>query len=561
MSDVLQSLSKKRGDVEDFNPVPEGYKVGDTKYIVIVGSVISGLGKGIVSASLGRLLKECGKKVSPIKFDGYLNVDAGTLNPFRHGEVFVLDDGTECDMDLGTYERFLDKDLSKINYLTSGKLFKRMIEKERRGGYLGRDVQFIPHVTGEIKRFIRELGVKTEADVVMVEIGGTIGDIENSYFIEAMREFANEEGRRNVCFLNVTYILEPQAIGEQKSKAAQLGLKALMGQGIQPDIIVCRSENALHQKIKQKLSVFSNLPVSRIISSPDVSTVYELPSILHRQGILELISEQFEWNGTSLDLSAWEKYVEGIKNPSGSVKIAIAGKYTALADSYASIIESLKFAGAENDVDVEISWVETTGLDEDEIRRELEEIDGLIVPGGFGTRGVEGKIAAIKVARENDLPFLGICYGFQLAVIEFARNVCGLEAHTTEVEKEAEEPVVFLLPEQLQKEYVGATMRLGGHDVEIKKETLARKFYGSEKARERFRHRYEINPGYVEALEKKGFVFSGKAPDAPIMQIGELPDKLFFVGAQFHPELTSRPLRANPLFRELVAAAKKRSER
>lgn len=558
MSKVLESLSKKRGDAEGFNPIPEGYKIGKTKYIVVVGSVISGLGKGIVSASIGRLLKECGKKVSPIKFDGYLNVDAGTLNPFRHGEVFVLDDGTECDMDLGTYERFLDADLSKINYLTSGKLFKMIIDKERRGGFLGRDVQFIPHVTGEIKRFIRELGLKTDADVVMVEIGGTIGDIENSYFIEAMREFSNEEGKDNVLFVNVTYILDPKAIGEQKSKAAQLGLRALMGQGIQPDLIVCRSEHKLNDKIKDKLSVFSNVPVSHVLSSPDVSTVYEVPLVLYEQGVLDLINEQFDWGCPQITLDSWAEYVKKIKSPSGEVNVAIAGKYTALADSYASIIESLKFAGAENDVKVNIEWIETTGLEEKQIKEKLDDVDGLIVPGGFGTRGVEGKINAIKVARESDIPFLGICYGFQLAVIEFARNVCGLEAHTTEVKKDAKDPVVFLLPQQLQMEYVGATMRLGGRDVEVVPGTLAHKYYGKDSARERFRHRYEINPEYIEQFEKKGLVFSGKAPEAPIMQIGELKDKIFFVGAQFHPELTSRPLRANPLFRELVRASKTR---
>lgn len=561
MSKVLEELANKTGDSEGFNPIPKNYKVGKTKYIVVVGSVISGLGKGIISASIGRLLKECGKKVSPIKFDGYLNVDAGTLNPFRHGEVFVLDDGTECDMDLGTYERFLDEKLSKINYLTSGKLFKMIIDRERKGGYLGRDVQFIPHVTGEIKRFIRELGVKTEADVVMVEIGGTIGDIENSYFIEAMREFANEEGKENVFFVNVTYILDPKTIGEQKSKAAQLGLRALMGQGIQPDMIACRSENPLQPKIKEKLSVFSNVPVSNVVSSPDVSTVYELPIILHEQGVIDIISKHFGWANSSIDLSAWSAYVDKITNPSGDVTIAIAGKYTALADSYASIIESLKFSGAENDVKVNLKWIETTSLSEDEITEKMKDVDGVIVPGGFGTRGIEGKISAIKVARENDIPFLGICYGLQLAVIEFARNVCGLDAHTTEVDKDVKDPVVFLLPQQLQMDYVGATMRLGGHDVEITPGTRAEKFYGSTKTRERFRHRYEINPDYIEKLKENGFVFSGKASNAPIMQIGELPDKLFFIGAQFHPELTSRPLRANPLFRELVKASKVRKSR
>lgn len=553
---TLQFLGRRTDEHEFFNPIPRGYKKGATKYVVVTGSVISGLGKGVLTASIGRLLKKMGLNVTPIKFDGYLNVDAGTLNPFRHGEVFVLDDGTECDMDLGTYERFLDSNLSSMNYLTAGKIFKLIIDKERAGKYLGKDVLFIPHVTGEIKKIIRELAMKTKADIVLVEVGGTVGDIENSYFIEAMRELAHEEGRKNVCFINVTYILEPPSIGEQKSKAAQLGVKTLMSLGIQPNIIICRSERELFYKIKEKLSVYSNVPVSHIISAPNVQTVYEIPLLLKKENLHQKICSVLGMRKKikKISMNKWKKFIEKVKNPSSKITVVMAGKYTRLRDSYVSILEALTHAGAANDCRVMVEWLETSRRD-NVMKKILEKADGLIVPGGFGSRGVEGKIKCIKYARENHLPFLGLCYGFQLAVVEFARHVCKLKrAHTTEVDPKTPHPVVFLLPEQLQKEYVGASMRLGVKDVEIIPNTLAYRLYKKKSVRERFRHRYEVNPEYVQILEEHGFVFSGKAPNQPIVQIGELPSHRFFMGTQFHPEFTSRPLKPHPIFDGFIKA-------
>ena len=545
--------------MEFYNPKPDNYKKGDTKYIVVTGSVMSGVGKGTFTSSLATLLQFYGLDVSAIKFDGYLNVDAGTLNPYRHGEVFVLDDGTETDLDLGTYERALHRNLAKHNYLTGGKIFKKIIDKERGGGYLGRDVQFIPHVTGEIKNYIRELAVKDNPDVLVIEVGGTIGDIENTYFVEAMRELKNEEGDKNVSFVNVTYIAKPNSLGEQKSKQAQSGLKKLMEMGIKPETIVCRCEEEVKKPIKEKLSLVSNLSVDNIVSLRDFMNIYEVPFYLEKQGLHKTILKNIGLKlGKKKELrKKWKKMVGQLSNPKDKVTIAITGKYTGLHDSYISILNALEHSQALLETEVEIKWVETTELSDKMIKEKLKGVDGILVPGGFGARGTEGKIKSIRYARENNIPFLGLCYGFQLAVIEFAREVSGLrKANSTEI-KETDQPVIDLLPEQKGVDKKGGTMRLGSHEVRIKPDTKASQIYGKDKVRERFRHRYEVNPEYIQKLESDGLVFSGQAKeDERVMQILELQDHKFFLATQFHPEFTSRPLKPNPIFVDFVKNCK-----
>lgn len=558
--DLLKSVAKKTTDSEFYTPVPKGYKLGKTKYIIITGSVMSGLGKGIFSASLGKLLQDNSYVCSPVKIDGYLNVDAGTLNPYRHGEVFVLDDGMECDMDLGTYERFLDKNLSDKNYLTGGKVFTKILTRERGGRYLGRDVQFIPHVTGEIKLFLRQLAMNTKADIVLVEVGGTIGDIENEYFIEAMRQLAYEEGEGNSCFVNVTYILEPAFLGEQKSKAAQLGIKRLMERGIQPDIIACRATNPVTDKIREKISIYSNVPLENVVSVHDRESIYTVPTMLKEAGIDKTVMKILKLkNKTRPESKKWLDFVKRVTNQKREVTIGMTGKYTGLRDSYASIMKALEHSEALFQTKVKIKWIETTNIEKENVKDELRGVSGIIVPGGFGKRGAEGKIKCIEYARKNNLPYLGLCFGFQMAIIEFARNVCGLKnTNSKELEPDCKTNVIDILPEQKKIEGLGGNMRLGGRDVLVKKSTKAYKLYGNKtKVRERFRHRYECNPEYIPILEKNGMVFSGKAPKVPIMQILELPKHPFFIGVQFHPEFTSRPLRPNPLYVGFVEAALK----
>jgi CTP synthase len=562
-SELLTSVSKTSTDSEFFSPIPPGYKPGRTKYLFVMGTVMSGLGKGIFSSCLAKLMQDKGLKVSPIKLEGYLNIDSGTLNPFRHGEVFVLDDGMECDMDLGTYERMLDQDLSRENFCTSGQIFNDVLNKERHGDYLGRDVQMIPHVTGEVKLRLRNLAMKTNADVVFVEIGGTVGDLENAYFIEAMRELAYEEGPNSSCFVALTYILEPQTLGEQKSKAAQLGIKQLMQLGVQPDIIACRAAHPVTDTVRQKISVYSNVPFERVISLPDSTSIYNIPAMLRDRGLdfevarLLKIEDRLNLRHERKAWAQWCDFTDKIDADTKPVTIAITGKYTSVRDSYASIINSLEHAGIALGAKVNIKWIETTNLTDSNVSTHLADVDGIIVPGGFGTRGTEGKICCVKFARENQLPYLGICFGFQMAVVEFARNVCGLSAaNSTEIEPDCKEPVIDILPEQLKIESLGGNMRLGGNDIELKPDTLAwRLFAKSRSVRMRFRHRYEVGPRYIETLEKGGLVFSGKAPNQPIMQILELPQHPYFIGTQAHPCLTSRPLRPQPMFIGLVAAA------
>lgn len=561
-ADILKSLAKKSDEHEFYTPIPKNYKPGKTKYVVVFGTVMSGLGKGIFSSSLAKLMQDKGLKVSPIKFDGYLNVDAGTLNPFRHGEVFVLDDGTECDMDLGNYERFLDKSMTSDNYLTGGKIFTNILFLEREGKFLGRDVQFIPHVTGEIKNFVRELAVKTDADLVFIEVGGTVGDIENMYFIEAMRELAYEEGLHSTCFIALTYILQPEFLGEQKSKAAQLGIRSLLGAGVQPDIISCRASKPVTEKVREKISIYSNVPFDRVISVHDLESIYILPLLLKESKVDEALTDILKIKKSETEkekLNEWENFVEKIKKPKSEVTIGITGKYTEIRDSYASVIEALKHSGAYLETKINIKWIETTAINnEEEAKEMLKGISGIIVPGGFGKRGAEGKIACIEYIRKNNIPYLGLCFGFQMAVIEFARNVCGIkDANSTELE-ETKNPVIDMLPEQKKIEGLGGNMRLGSKEVDVREGTIAHKLYGSVKINERFRHRYEVNPKYIGILEKNGMVFSGKAPQHPIMQILELPNHPYFIATQYHGEFKSRPLVPHPLFKGLVEAALKR---
>ncbi|MEM7828543.1 MAG: CTP synthase (glutamine hydrolyzing), partial [Candidatus Aenigmatarchaeota archaeon] len=468
-----------------------------------------------------------------------------------HGEVFVLEDGTECDLDLGTYERMLNTNLTNENYLTAGKLFKMMIDKERTGGYLGRDVQFIPHVTGEIKLFLRKLAMNSNADIVLIEVGGTVGDIENSYFLEAIRELMHEEGKENLCLISIVYILEPGSLGEQKSKAAQLGLKTLLSIGLKPDIVVCRAERPVSESVREKIAVFSNTAIERVISLHDVQNIHKVPVFLrenridkHVLGILGLRERR------CATYREWEDFIKKVDAAKKTVNIAIAGKYTGVHDAYISIIKALEHAAPQFGARPEITWIETTELKD--AKKMLGHVDGLIVPGGFGARGIEGKIECIRYARENSLPFLGLCLGFQLAVIEWARSVLGLNANSTEFEPNTPHPVIDIMPEQKGKQ-LGGTMRLGKQTSIIKKGSIVHKLYGRLVVEERHRHRYEVNPKYIQMIERSGLVFSGKSPDGR-MEFLELPGHPFFVATQAHPEFSSKPLNPNPLFKGFVRA-------
>jgi len=562
MDEKLLGRISDASSEENYSSFPDGYQKGKTKYVIITGSVISGIGKGIFSSALGKTLQDRGLKVSPIKVEAYLNIDSGTLSPYRHGEVFVLDDGTETDMDLGSYERFLDMNLSRDNFITHGQVYQHIITKERKGAYNGRDVQYIPHVTGEVKLVLRNLAMKSKADVVLVEIGGTVGDYENLFAMESAREMIYEEGEENVCLVNLTYIIEPNHLGEFKSKAAQLGLKQLMGMGLQPDIIVCRSQHPVTHAIREKISMNANVPIDKVFNAYDVGNIYSLPLFFREQGIDEAIvkvlglEKRFKVNG-SKQLKEWT--IRNTAEKKGEVTIAIAGKYTGSIDTYISIVKALEHCSMELRTDIKIRWVETTSIEQGKTtaEKELKGVDAILIPGGFGTRGIEGKIACAKYARENNIPFLGICYGFQMAVVEFARNVCGIKnASTEEVKKDPQNNVICILPEQEEVEDLGGTMRLGGYDMKIKKGTKAWELYGkNEMARERFRHRFNVNTKFIDTLEKNGMVFSGMAPTKRIMQILELPKHPFFVGTQYHAEFTSRPLNPNPIYFGFVKAA------
>ena len=566
---MLASLTHATDETEFFTPMPTGYQPGRTKYVVVFGTVMSGLGKGIFSSSLAKIMQDKGLRVAPIKLEGYLNRDSGTLNPYRHGEVFVLDDGLECDMDLGTYERMLNLDLSRLNFATSGQIFSSVLEKERQGCYLGRDVQMIPHVTGEVKLRLRELAVAAEADVVFVEIGGTAGDVENAYFIEAVREMSYEEGPRNFCFVALTYIVEPDILGEQKSKPAQLNLKLLNAAGIHPHIIACRASAPATKKVREKIALFANVPMERVFSMHDCDSVYVIPEMLRGAGIdaavMDLLSltERADLETEEKARKVWSDYIARFRGAEHPVTIGIIGKYTSVRDSYASIIQALEHAGARLGGRVRLEWVDSSDLTEANMANRLRNVHGVIVPGGFGFRGVDGKIACVKYVREQGIPYLGLCYGMQIAVLEYTRNVCGLpQASSTEIEPDCAEPIIDVLPEQKKIEGLGGNMRLGGFDVALTPDSAVSRLVGhADRVRLRFRHRYEVNPEYVEILEDHGLVFSGRSPAHPIMQVLELPSDRhpFFIATQAHPELTSRPLRPQPMFVGLVRAAMVRS--
>ena len=573
----LSQFGKSTDTTEFFSPVPEGYQPGRTAFVVVMGSVMSGLGKGIFSASLAKLMKDKGLSVAPIKLEGYLNVDSGTLNPYRHGEVFVLDDGTECDMDLGTYERLLDQNLTRSNFTTAGQIYSEILERERRGGYLGRDVQMIPHVTGEVKRRLRELAMTGgpdggATDMVFIEVGGTVGDYENGFYIEALRELAFEEGAENFCFVALTYVLEPPALGEQKSKAAQLGIKRLMESGIQPQIIACRAENPVTETVRQKVAMFSNVPLPRVFSMHDRTSIYSIPEAMRAQSldreVLTIINRHHLVKPVQEDAARakWNAYAAGITAPRRhQVNLGILGKYTALRDAYASIDKAVEHASTHLSIDCQVQWIDVTDLSIEGAGDLLNplQLHGVIVPGGFGERGVEGKIASVHWVRRSQTPFLGICLGFQVAVIEYARHVAGIDgAHSTEFRADCEQAVISELPDQKAIEGLGGTMRLGGQDVVLTPGSRASWLFDrGNHIRERFRHRYEVEPARIEQLEAAGLLFSGKHPTQPIMQILELPRSVhpYFMAAQFHPELTSRPLGPQPLFMGLLAAAAQRA--
>jgi CTP synthase len=563
--DLLASIGHSKDDTEFFSPIPEGYRMGKHKYVIVVGTVMSGLGKGIFSSSLAKLMQDKGLRVAPIKMEGYYNIDSGTLNPFRHGEVFVLDDGVETDMDLGTYERILDQDLTRANFTTNGQIHAAVLKKERDGDYLGRDVQFNPHVTGEIKMRLRELAVKSDADIVFVEVGGTVGDYENTAYLEACRELAFEEGEGAVVFVALTYVLEPGALGEQKSKAAQLGIKRVMEMGIQPHMIACRANNPVNEKVRQKISIYCNVPMRRVMSMHDVSSIYLIPESLRDAGIdrevLTMLDLHNRVDQRMEDQARrkWAWFVDRIGKARKEITIAVTGKYVSVRDAYASIIKACEHCGIHLGVDVKLKWIDTTLISAHNVENELADCHGIIVPGGFGVRGIEGKIQCVRHAREKRIPYLGLCLGFQMAVIEFARHVCGIaDANSSEFEPNGQHSVITTLPGQLEIEGLGGTMRLGGKDVVLTPASKASKlFEGASQVRLRFRHRYEVDPAIVPTLEKHGLIFSGRHPKHPIMQILELPESVhpFFMGTQAHPELTSRPLRPSPMFMGLVQAA------
>jgi len=522
------------------------------KYIVVTGGVMSGLGKGLLAASLAKILSSSGYSVLPIKFDGYLNLDAGTINPFKHGEVFVLDDGTETDMDLGEYERFLDVSLDCWSSLTGGRIFYNIIEKERKGDYLGQDVQFIPHVTDEIITWVKEKD--RESDITLVEVGGTVGDIENAYFIEALRQLSLSRDRSDVCWIHVTLVPELSVVGEQKTKPTQSSVKTLQGMGIQPDILLCRSEKPLEQQVKEKIALFCNVSIQDVISGHYVDTIYEYPFQLLEEDILASVFRRLQVGPRKVPkLDLWQNLIYKLKNPSHEVTIGIGGKYTHLEDAYVSIKKALKHSSAHLGISVKSLFVETSDSNEEILTERIASCDGVIIPGGFGLRGIEGKITLIKYLREKNIPFLGLCLGLQCAIIEYARNVCGLKkANSTEFDERTPQPVIDLLPSQKKVYRKGGTMRLGAYTVILSEDTLAHKIYGRKEIKERFRHRYEVNPEYTKVLESGGFIFSGLSSDGSVVHIGELPSHQFFIGTQYHPEFMSRFEAPSPLFNHFL---------
>jgi CTP synthase len=525
------------------------------KYIFVTGGVVSSLGKGITAASLGRLLKNRGLKVFTQKFDPYINVDPGTMSPYQHGEVFVTDDGAETDLDLGHYERFIDINLNKYSSVTTGKIYSTVLRKERRGEYLGGTVQVIPHVTNEIKERVFRAGRETNADVVITEIGGTVGDIESLPFLEAIRQIKSDVGSENVMYIHCTLIPYIRAAGELKTKPTQHSVKELRSLGIQPNIIVVRTEMPVPQEMKDKIGLFCDIDPKAVIEARDAETLYQVPIDLQEQNMDDLVCKHLKLDCVEADMTEWKALIDRVTNLSGKVKIALVGKYVALQDAYISVVEALRHAGYHLDTDIEIDWINSEEVTRENVDELLKDADGILVPGGFGDRGVEGKILATQFARENKVPFLGICLGMQLASVEFARNVLGLEgAHSSELSPETPFPVIDLLPEQKDIEDLGGTLRLGLYPCKIKTGTKAFDAYKDEVVYERHRHRYEFNNEYREQMEKEGFIFSGTSPDGRLIEIIELADHPWFVASQFHPEFTSRPTRPQALFRDFIGA-------
>jgi CTP synthase len=526
-----------------------------TKYIFVTGGVVSSLGKGIAAASLGRILKERGLRVTLQKFDPYINVDPGTLSPFQHGEVFVTDDGAETDLDLGHYERFIDESLSQDNNITTGRVYQTVINKERRGDYLGSTVQVIPHITDEIKSNIRKLADRH--DVVITEVGGTVGDIESLPFLEAIRQFRQEVGSKNAIYMHLTLIPYIAAAGELKTKPTQHSVRELMQIGIQPQVLICRSEHPLDEDIRRKIALFTNVDRRGVIEARDAASIYEVPLLLRAQGLDDYVLELLDLEAPQPDMSRWTRMVERVIQPSrGTVRIGVVGKYTELVDSYKSVQESLIHGGIAHDVGVDIDWISSEGLESGDPGDRLAEYDGLLIPGGFGPRGIEGMLAAIRWAREEKRPFFGICLGLQCAVIEYARNECGLDdSHSIEFSAESRDPVICLMDSQYNVTDKGGTMRLGAYPARLVPGTRAAAIYATEHISERHRHRYEVNNAYRARLEEAGLRFSGLSPDGELVEIIELEDHPWFIGCQFHPELKSRPLRPHPLFASFIQAA------
>ncbi|MGG2052946.1 CTP synthase [Lysinibacillus pakistanensis] len=526
-----------------------------TKYIFVTGGVVSSLGKGIVAASLGRLLKNRGLEVTIQKFDPYINIDPGTMSPYQHGEVFVTDDGAEADLDLGHYERFIDINLGKHSTVTSGRVYQSVLQKERRGDYNGGTVQVIPHITNEIKDRIQRAGRETNADVVITEVGGTVGDIESLPFLEAIRQMKTNLGHNNVMYVHCTLIPYIKAAGELKTKPTQHSVKELRSLGIQPNIIVVRTEQEVPQDMKEKLALFCDVQPHEIIESRDAEHLYEVPLNLHAQDIDDIVLDHFGIEAPEADMEEWRELVAKVKSLPNKRKVALVGKYVELQDAYISVVEALKHAGYAFNSDIEIDWINAEHVDADNVATLLKGADAILVPGGFGDRGVEGKILATQYARENNVPFLGICLGMQLATVEFARNVLGLKgAHSTELDAKTDYPIIDFLPDQNDNVDLGGTLRLGLYPCKLKDGSKAKNAYGKELVYERHRHRYEFNNEYREAMEAAGLVFSGTSPDGKLVEIIELPDNNFFVACQFHPEFVSRPNRPQPLFRDFIGA-------
>jgi CTP synthase len=529
-----------------------------TKYIFVTGGVVSSLGKGITAASLGQLLKARGLKVEMQKFDPYINKDPGTMSPYQHGEVYVTDDGAETDLDLGHYERFVDINLSKNSNITTGKVYWSVISKERKGEYLGATVQVIPHITNEIKGRAYRVAKDTNADVIITEIGGTVGDIESQPFLEAIRQVKYDVGSENVMYIHVTLVPYLGKAGELKTKPTQHSVKDLREIGIQPDLVICRTEHTISQEMKDKISLFCNLEEGSVIENKDADTLYEVPLVLEEQGLADKVCKRLDLKCGTPDLSEWKRIVEIEKTAQKRVKIALVGKYVELRDAYLSVAEALKHAGIANEAVVDIDWVHSADVTKENVKELLGDADGILVPGGFGSRGIEGKINAIQYARENGVPFFGICLGMQLVVIEFARNVLGLKgAHSSELMPETDHPVIDLMPEQQDVEDMGGTMRLGVYPCKVKEATKALEAYGDALIYERHRHRYEFNNHYREQVEKAGMTISGVSPDERLVEIVEITDHPWFVAGQFHPEFKSRPTRSHPLFREFIKASLK----